>query len=175
MLSASAPTFACVGNHDGGSWASPLGGYADFNIMKNILDNSGIRLLHNQSHAMALKGRDLTFVGVGDLWSGEVVPAKAFADIPPEARGKTIVLAHNPDSKTNLKPYSWDLLLCGHTHGGQIELPIIGTPFAPVRDRRFVSGLHEWNKRWIYITKGIGNLFGVRFNCCPEVSILNLV
>jgi predicted MPP superfamily phosphohydrolase len=67
------------------------------------------------------------------------------------------------------------LLLCGHTHGGQIRLPFVGTPFAPVRDKRFVEGLHQWDGRWMYITRGVGNLHGVRFNCPPEVSLLTLV
>ena len=60
-------------------------------------------------------------------------------------------------------------------HGGQLRLPIIGTPFAPVRDKRFVEGLHRWEERWIHITRGVGNLHGVRINCPPEVSLLTLV
>jgi predicted MPP superfamily phosphohydrolase len=43
-----------------------------------------------------------------------------------------------------------------------------------VKDRRFVKGLHRWNDRWLHITKGVGNLHGVRLNCRPEVSLLTL-
>jgi len=51
-----------------------------------------------------------------------------------------VVLSHNPDTKDLLQSYAWDLLACGHTHGGQFYLPFIGTPFAPVQDKRFVKG-----------------------------------
>jgi len=53
-------------------------------------------------------------------------------------------------------------------------VPGIGAPLAPVRDKRFVRGLHHWNDRWLHITKGVGNLHGVRLNCRPEVSLLTL-
>ena len=76
-----------------------------------------------------------------------------------------------PDSKEHLRKYPWDLMLCGHTHGGQCDL-VFGTPFAPVRNKRYVRGLHPWNDRWIHTTKGVGNLHGLRFNCRPEVSLL---
>ena len=85
-----------------------------------------------------------------------------------------IVLSHNPDSKDILGDYPWDMMLCGHTHGGQLYLPILGTPFAPVKDHRYVHGLKAWNDRLIHTTSGIGNLFGMRFNCRPEVSLLTL-
>ena len=65
-------------------------------------------------------------------------------------------------------------MLSGHTHGGQLSLPVIGTPFAPVRDKRFVHGLHSWNNRRLHITSGVGALHHMRFNCRPEVSLLEL-
>jgi uncharacterized protein len=65
-------------------------------------------------------------------------------------------------------------MVCGHTHGGQIRLPLLGTPFAPVIDMRYVEGLHPWNDRQIYITRGVGNLHGLRFNCPPQVSLLEV-
>ena len=86
----------------------------------------------------------------------------------------TIMLSHNPDAKTALRDVPWDLMLCGHTHGGQITLPLLGSPLAPIADKRFSEGLHTWDKRWIYVTRGVGSLLGMRFNCPPEVSILEL-
>lgn len=66
-------------------------------------------------------------------------------------------------------------MLSGHTHGGQIVVPLLGwRPFAPVRDLRYVEGLHEWSGRQIYTTRGVGNLHGLRFNCPPEVSVLEV-
>ncbi len=102
------------------------------------------------------------------------VADKAFPANDDSRRISRIVLSHNPDSKELLRDYSWDLLLCGHTHGGQLSLPILGTPFAPVHDHRYVYGLNQWNGRFIHTTKGIGNRHGVRFNCRPEVAILSV-
>jgi hypothetical protein len=168
-----APTFAVLGNHDGGRWASH-NGYADTKLVRALLDRAGVRLLHNRAERLQIKGRDIQLVGLGDLWAGEMEPGPAFARAQREPGVATIVLSHNPDSKSALRPYPWDLLLCGHTHGGQCELPWLGTPFAPVRDRRYVRGLHRWNDRWLHVTRGVGSLHGMRFNCRPEVSVLRL-
>jgi predicted MPP superfamily phosphohydrolase len=66
-------------------------------------------------------------------------------------------------------------MLSGHTHGGQVELPFIGHGyFAPVRDHRFISGRYDWEGRQLFITRGVGSLRGIRFNCRPEVSLLTL-
>ena len=76
----------------------------------------------------------------------------------------TVLLSHNPDSKTEVQDHPWDLMLCGHAHGGQLWIPFFGAPFASIRDRRFVKGLRRWNNRWIHVTKGVGNLHGLRLN-----------
>lgn len=173
QLSQVAPTFACPGNHDGGAWVQKRGGYSDLQQIKDLLAESGIRMLHNEGAFISVRGQKLGLVGVGDLWANDLDPERAFAGMQGQAV-PVILLSHNPDSKQQLVPFHWDLMLCGHTHGGQLELPILGTPFAPVRDQAFVRGLHRWKERWIYITKGVGNLYGLRFNCRPEVSVLDL-
>lgn len=172
-LSDNAPTFACLGNHDGGRW-SRRHGYADICKVKGLLGASGIRLLHNASTEITLNERPLTIVGVGDVWARQLNPAKAFAQVSRNPTNTVLLLSHNPDTKLQMQEYPWSVMLCGHTHGGQIRLPILGTPFAPVRDKRFVMGLHSWRDKWIYVTRGVGNVHGVRFNCPPEVSILTL-
>lgn len=172
-LAQAAPTFACLGNHDGGRWAATARGYADTRLVRELLATAGVKLLHNSAEAVALRGWDLSLVGLGDSWAKEFEPASAFPP-PPGAATTTLVLSHNPDTKHALADYPWDLLLCGHTHGGQLKLPLLGTPFAPVVDKRFVEGLHRWRERWIHITRGVGSLHGMRFNCPPEVSLLTL-
>jgi len=173
-LSSAAPTFTCFGNHDGGSWAQAYGGYSTLAEMSELLRASGIACLLNEAQTVTIRGLRLGIVGLGDLWAGQIRPEQALTakrrdDIP------IIVLCHNPDAKELLANYDWDLMLSGHTHGGQLRLPFIGTPYAPVRDQNFVEGLHQWNGRWIYITRGVGNLHGMRFNCRPQVSVLRLV
>jgi predicted MPP superfamily phosphohydrolase len=171
-LADAAPAFAVLGNHDGGRWVGTAG-YRDTNLVRDLLSRARIELLHNRSTMVRLQGRQVDLVGVGDLWAEELDAPAAFSG--PRNGSATILLSHNPDSKERLLSHRWDLMLCGHTHGGQCDLVFFGTPFAPVRDKRYVRGLHRWNNRWIHITKGVGNLHGVRLNCRPEISLLTLV
>jgi hypothetical protein len=173
-LSKAAPCYACLGNHDGGSWVADRSGYSDTEAVRGLLSKSGLELLHNRAINVRIKDWSLRLVGLGDWWAKECEPSIAFAGEPPDQDQTLLVLSHNPDTKDLLKSYAWDLLVCGHTHGGQFCLPLIGTPFAPVHDKRFVKGLHRWDGRWIHVTKGVGNLLGVRFNCRPEVSLLTI-
>ncbi len=174
-LTARVPTYATLGNHDGGPWAAAkIGGFPDTKLVRQLLANSGIALLHNRSELLRLNGQQLRLTGVGDLWNEEVDGAAAFADVRPGTGTVSVLLAHNPDTKDLVPNYPWDVMLSGHTHGGQVLVPIVGTRFVAVKDKRFVSGLHRWNNRFIYTTRGVGNLAGVRLNCRPEVSVLDL-
>ena len=172
-LSDAAPVFACLGNHDGGRWIARWG-YSDTQKVEAMLSESGVTLLRNASARITLNNRRLRLVGVGDIWAHDLHAARAFRDVE-KTSGETIVLlSHNPDTKSQMQNCPWDLMLCGHTHGGQLWIPLIGAPFAPVLDKRFVKGLRRWRDRWIHVTKGVGNVHGVRLNCPPEVSLLTL-
>jgi len=167
-LSEHAPTFAVLGNHDGGRWAQKHRGYKNTTVMHDILATAGIPHMLNTS----VRRFGINLVGLGDLWAKECKPVEVWSK--PLPAGPTIVLSHNPDSKDEI-PYDYDLMLCGHTHGGQLRIPFTGaTPMTPVRDRRFVDGLYEWNGRHLHITRGVGNLMHARMNCRPEVSLLKL-
>jgi uncharacterized protein len=140
-------------------------------VIGKFLEDSGIRVLHNRAETVEVADRKIQIVGLGDLWAEEADPVMAFRgsrNLP------TVILAHNPDTKDLISRYPWQLMLSGHTHGGQVILPLVGPCFAPVRDRRFIAGLYEWQGRRIFITRGVGNLYGYRFCCRPEVSILEL-
>ncbi|MBA4148773.1 MAG: phosphodiesterase YaeI [Verrucomicrobia bacterium] len=173
-LPKAAPTFATLGNHDGGAWCGIHNGYEDSHNVRNLFDKSGIAHLDNATHKLELRGWKMNLVGLGDIWEKDFQPRKAFSGCD-DASCVTTVLSHNPDTKDDLRPYKWNLMLSGHTHGGQVELPFFGAPIAPVKDRRFIKGLHQWDNRWLNVTKGIGNLYGIRINCRPEVSLLTLV
>ncbi len=170
------PIFASLGNHDGGEWAEKNGGFKNTRAIEYLLKKSGIKLLHNQRESIYIKGQALSIAGVGDLWSKTCKPNQCLpGKFSRTSSGPSILLCHNPDAKSLLKDFKWDLMLCGHTHGGQLKIPFLNwTPFAPVNDRSMVEGLHKWNGRQIYITRGVGNLLGLRFNCRPEVSLLEL-
>ena len=173
-LSKAAPTYACLGNHDGGPWASgamKIGASHSLPVQR-MLKKAGIRLLHNEHTLADLAGQTINLVGVGDLWNRECYPRQAFDGI--DEQYPTILLSHNPDTKAELATYPWQLMLSGHTHGGQVYLPGLGAPLAPVKDKKYVRGLHRLGDRWLHITKGVGNLHGLRLNCRPEVSLLEI-
>ncbi|MCH6255156.1 phosphodiesterase YaeI [Puniceicoccaceae bacterium K14] len=173
-LSDQMPTFACIGNHDGGKWAESHHGYKDFSEVAGLLSASGINLLFNQKIDTTVRGSEITIVGLGDIWSHDCKP-KLVLEEEREENNPIFVLSHNPDSKSELKKYDWDLMCCGHTHGGQLVIPILGLrPFLPVRDKSFPEGILSLENKYIHITRGIGNLHGLRFNCRPEISILNV-
>jgi len=172
-LAHAVPTFACFGNHDGGRWAVRLGGYPDIAPVRGVLERAGIVCLHNAAQVVDISGQRLLVAGLGDLWSREVRPEAAFPSSAAEL--PCLVLAHNPDTRLQLGGYRWDLMLSGHTHGGQVVIPIVGyAPFQAVKDRRFLEGLQPWEGRLVHVTRGVGNLLGVRLNCRPEVSLLVL-
>jgi uncharacterized protein len=169
-LSAAAPTFAVLGNHDGGAWAARHVGNPDHRTVENILEDARVELLHNRSAEIRVGQTPITLVGVGDLWSDEIEPRRAFGDV--RGQHPTILLAHNPDSKDVLRYRPWDLMLSGHTHGGQVIVPFEGPRYAPVKDKRYISGLKPWGTRQIHVTRGVGNVGGVRLGCRPEASLL---
>ncbi|NQT92227.1 MAG: phosphodiesterase YaeI [Lentisphaerae bacterium] len=173
-LSSVAPTFACLGNHDGGLWAARIGIKQKTADTMKFFAEAGITCLFNEARDVQVGGKTIRLVGLGDYWAGDAFPRVAFKDVPRDDRTPCLLLSHNPDSKEILADYPWDLMLCGHTHGGQLNLPIVGTPFAPVRDHRYVAGLNPWKGRQIYTTRGVGSLYGIRVNCPPEVSTLSI-
>lgn len=163
-----APCYAVLGNHDGGDWLVRYGGSPSTKLIRDLLTSAGVGLLHNRSAIQS----GLTLVGVGDLWSGEFDSDRAFASLPPDA--PTVVLCHNPDGKDAIASRPWDLMLSGHTHGGQCRIPGLTPAWAPVSDKRFIAGLYRWRDRQIFITRGLGSPTHVRAFCRPEISILDL-
>ena len=73
-----------------------------------------------------------------------------------------------------IENHDWDIMLSGHTHGGQVSIPGLGAPVLPVRDRRYIHGHYCWNHRQLHISSGVGTSCGIRFNCPPEICMLTL-
>ena len=169
---------AVLGNHDLG-WASESGRrYGLLVSVIELLGAAGIPLLENRATDITVRGQTLRVVGTGDLWSGRCAPEVAFQSVP-ASDAPVVVLTHNPDAKELMTEYAWDLMIAGHTHGGQIVMPVFDYSPAPVKDKRYIKGLKPWadrqnNPRQIYVSAGVGNLEGVRFNCRPQVSVLDL-
>ena len=166
--------FAVLGNHD---WAafeagrrpgSPI--LAD--RVERALTEAGVQVLRNRRHVLTRAGAALQIVGLDDLWSGHCSPEKAFQDVDPTL--PTIVLAHNPDTLELLKERPGDWILCGHTHGGQVRLPLWGAVVVPVENRQFDAGLLRVAGKRLYVNRGLGFVWQVRFNCRPEITLFAL-
>jgi len=172
------PVFACLGNHDGGAWAAKNGGYSTNERIRKLLRAAGIIVLENQKKEIHVRGQRLDIVGLGDLWSNQCLPNQCLKKLEygkKTQRNPIVLLNHNPDAKEVLARYDWDLMLSGHTHGGQLIIPFENyAPLAPVKDRSMTHGLHGWKGRVIHISRGIGNVYGVRLNCRPEVTLLEV-
>lgn len=178
-ISSSMPAYACLGNHDGGLWAGKNGGYPTTQPIKEFLESCDIPVLFNEAREITIRNQPVKLIGLGDLWARDHKPESVMPSI--SAEGNTpfdlpvIVLSHNPDMKIAMEDkYEWDLMLSGHTHGGQLVIPFMNyRPFIPVYDTSHPEGLAKWHgRRWIHISRGIGNRHGLRFNCRPEISIL---
>jgi predicted MPP superfamily phosphohydrolase len=163
-----APVLAVLGNHDGGQWLARFGGDASVDTISELVESAGVTLLHNRS----VQVRGVRFVGMADLWAGGFDARAAFAEIGQAE--PTIVLCHNPDGKDQLHHLRWNLMLSGHTHGGQARVPGLRPAWTPVADKRFVSGLYSWEGRQLFVTRGLGSPKHVRAFCRPEVSLLEI-
>jgi predicted MPP superfamily phosphohydrolase len=175
-LPAAAPTYASTGNHDGGRWGEAKNRYPSSELIRGMLSEAGIVVPHNAYADAEIAGERVQIVGIGDHWAREQNARQAFKELPRNADRLRITLSHNPDTKEILQYFSWELMLSGHTHGGQVVVPGFGPLILPVNDRRYYKGLHTWQGRRLYITRGVGGVAGaVRFACRPEVTILDLV
>lgn len=173
-LAAAAPTFATLGNHDGGVYHRDFKGQVTVARVGAMLLRAGLAWLHNRAATLTVRGRPVHLVGLGDWWSRQCLPALAFHRFAPIPGAPILALSHNPDSKDALRLHPWHVLLSGHTHGGQCGVPLLGPALAPVQDKHYIAGAYRYADRWLHITRGVGNLHGVRLFCRPEVSLLTL-
>ncbi len=168
-------TFAVLGNHDF-SVRNALGLRRYRRLHAHVaeaLERHGIHVLRNRAHRLELAGAPLHVVGVDDLWSRACDLEEAFADIPHDA--PRLLLAHNPGTVERLEGQRCDLVLSGHTHGGQINWPGLGRVFLGRRARRFAAGMYRFQDSYLYVNRGVGcGALHFRFGVRPEVAVLDL-
>jgi len=166
-----APAYAVLGNHD--YW--PLGrahGRNDVTRLCQMLTDCGLEVLRNTARPVC--GGDLYLVGVDDPPTKHDDVDRAMAAVP--AGACTIMLVHTPDMVTHLGPHRPNLMLAGHTHGGQIRLPLVG-PVITMSGlpRRKVMGLWRNDGRPVFVTRGIGySGLNIRLGCPAEAAVLTL-
>jgi len=155
---------AVLGNHDG---------WLDGPRVRRGLEQAGIRVLENEAMPIREGARRFWVAGLADLWTKTVSIPDALARIPPEE--PVVLLTHNPDVFPDVPPRV-ALTLAGHTHGGQVVLPIVGRPVVPSRyGQRYAYGLVVEGGRALFVSAGIGtSLLPVRFGVPPEIAIVTL-
>jgi predicted MPP superfamily phosphohydrolase len=156
-LSAPNGVFGILGNHD------------DDRDMPAALAKRGVEMLKNARTRVAIRNEALELAGIS-FWTKS---ATAIASVVRGATAPLILLAHDPRRLAEATALNVPLVLSGHTHGGQVVLPIVGA----VAARKFpvVAGTAERRGTTIFVSRGIGTVYvPVRINCPPEVAILTL-
>ena len=156
---------AILGNHD--HWTDPV-------LIRRILHQSNVIDLSN--HVLTLRrGEDsLHIAGVDDTMEKLDDLDFVLEQIPEE--GAAILLAHEPDfARKSASSGRFDLQLSGHSHGGQIVLPLVGPPVLPPLGRKYPKGFYKIKDMHLYTNRGIGTTsIRLRINCPPEIAVLAL-
>jgi predicted MPP superfamily phosphohydrolase len=158
--------FAVLGNHDF---------KVDADEITRALQAQSIRVLRNQHYALRSPGAaTLWMIGVDDLWRGADDMAAALQSVP--ARDPKILLCHNPLGIHRAAAYGIDFMISGHTHGGQVRLPVVGSVRGKSKlGERFVDGWNRLAGTQIYVSRGIGrSVVPLRLNCPPEIACFRL-
>ncbi len=161
-----APVYAVLGNHDlglpGPDVAAPL---------RDSLERSGVAMMDNRAADLSGAGFDVELVGLSDLWARN----QRLDLLNRPAAKPRLVLTHNPETMAIIPVETRpDLLIAGHTHGGQVNLPFLtyGITFA-CRIARY--GYREAEHGAVFVTSGTGqSMLPVRFRVPPRIDILNI-
>jgi uncharacterized protein len=156
--------YSVLGNHD---W------WWDGRRVRHGLEANGIKVLDDEVMEVKGRGRSVWLAGLADLWTRPQYIDETIAKIPQDE--PVIALTHNPDIFPRL-PQRVSLLLAGHTHGGQVRFPIIGTVVEPSKiGPQYVRGHVFENNHHLFVTTGIGtSIVPIRFGVPPEIVLITL-
>ncbi|HYO77691.1 MAG TPA: metallophosphoesterase, partial [Thermoanaerobaculia bacterium] len=163
-LAARDGVYAVLGNHD--YWANGDGVIA-------ALTTRGVRFIINRSISIRRGNDTIALGGVDEIYRGRPDVDAAFGRIDPQV--PLIGLSHHPDIIDSLEHHRIDLLLCGHTHGGQIRFPFFGPVVVPSKhEGRYASGFHRVGNVLMYVSRGLGAIPPLRILCKPEIATFTL-
>ncbi|MDF2676763.1 MAG: Ser/Thr protein phosphatase family protein [Bacillota bacterium] len=158
--------YAIYGNHDYGGGAE--------RIYKKIMENSGFVLLINENYK--IHQFNINIIGLDDSIFGNF-DASLMNNLSDE-NFYNIVLSHEPDVVDSLLEYNVDLILSGHSHGGQVNVPFLSSAMLPELAKKYTRGLYEFENfrnTNLYVNIGIGtSQIPFRFMAVPELSVINL-
>lgn len=172
------PTFAVWGNHEYNVGANnDLSSFKDKRATaKATLKGINVHILENESRLVETDKGKFWLIGVDDLWAQKTDLKKALQGTN-NAYPK-ILLSHHPDIINQAQAQGIDLVLSGHTHGGQIRLPLIGSISylkSTELDRQYDRGLFNFGLTRFFVTTGLGEAGPrARLFCRPEIVILDL-
>lgn len=157
------PLYATLGNHD----MAPAGELTDDRLI-NILESYGVTWVDNQS----VIHDEIQIIGMGELWNDDA-DLSTFENLQPKLIN--IVLAHNPDTAYLFNGIDVDLVVSGHTHGGQIRIPLLYRMVIPCKyDWGKAQGSYEVLGNSIYVTSGLGEIgLPMRLFNPPEIVLFN--
>lgn len=157
--------FAVLGNHD--HWF-------DAGRVRAALESAGVVVLEDQARRVEREGGAFWLVGLKDWWETDRDLAGALAQLGDDA--PALAFTHNPDVFATL-PDRFALVIAGHTHGGQVALPLLGRPVVPSRyGERYAVGHVVEEGRHLFVTTGIGtSIVPVRLGVPPEIALLLLL
>ncbi len=157
--------YSVMGNHD------YVAGIAS---IRAALKQVGIVDVTNSGRWLRVDGSRVRIAGVGDLWHDRQDLDAALAGVTDS--DPVILLSHNPDYAVTLTDLRVGLVLAGHTHGGQIQLPGVGPLITNSKyGSRLVSGLIPIDVLQLYVTRGVGTaVVPLRYGAPPEISLLTL-
>jgi hypothetical protein len=164
-LRAPAGVFAVLGNHDR---------LFDAPRVRAALEAAGIRVLEDTASLVSTPSGPVWIAGLTDYWTGPHDVGRTLAAVS-DSVTPVLLLTHNPDIFPRI-PSRVMLTLAGHTHGGQVRLPLIGSPIVPsAYGQRYVRGLVVEGDRRLFVSTGIGTSdLPVRFGVPPTIFVLTL-
>lgn len=137
-----------------------------------LLKKSPFQLLENSNQLIQVKDSFLNICGLGEYTLAKASPQRAFQGYHPAYPG--IVLVHNPDAIPLLRDFPGEIILCGHTHGGQVNLPWMWAKFTLMENPQFKRGLIPYHEKWVYVNRGVGSVMQFRWFAIPEILVLTL-
>jgi predicted MPP superfamily phosphohydrolase len=156
--------WAVMGNHDA---------FTDPDRVTSALRAAGIQVLSNQALPIERDGARFWLGGVDDVLGKTADLDATLHHVP--ADEATVLLAHEPDYADHVARYPVDLQLSGHSHGGQVRLPLLPPLFLPELARKYIWGLYKIGGLTLYTNPGLGTVgVPVRWNCPPEITLLTL-
>ena len=148
-------------------------GEEEGHAMAEALTAAGFTVLHNEGRRVQLDGTSLWIAGCDSAWAGHAdMQAAMHGRRPGEA---CLALIHEPDLAFEAHEHGADLILAGHTHGGQVRFPLVGAPYTLRTDPRIAiaAGFQRIEAALLHITAGLGHTIPLRFRCPPEVVWLD--